>query len=38
VVLDLCIALIKDLRQDIYEDFMHEILPKVIAIIDGKNL
>ena len=37
-VLDLCIALIKDLRQDVYEEFMHEILPKVIAVIDGKNL
>jgi len=38
VVIDLIIAMIKDLRQEIYEVFMHEILPKVIGIIDAKNL
>lgn len=30
--------MIKDLRQDVYEEFMHDILPKVIEVIDGKNL
>ena len=37
-VLDLCIALVKDLRQDVYEEFLHEMLPAVIAIIDGTDL
>lgn len=37
-VVDLCIALIKDLRQDIYDLFLHEILPKTIEVIDGRNL
>ena len=37
-VIDLIMALIKDLRQEVYESFMHEILPKVIEIIDGRNL
>lgn len=32
------IALIKDLRQDIYPDFMHKILPGVISILDCNNL
>ena len=37
-VLDLCIALVKDLRQDVYEEFLHEMLPAVIDTIDGNNL
>lgn len=37
-VLDLCIALVKDLRQDVYEEFLHEMLPRVIEAIDGSNL
>ena len=37
-VLDLCIALVKDLRQDVYEEFLYEMLPKVIEAIDGTNL
>lgn len=38
IVLDLCIALIKDLRQEIYEEFLHEILPKVIQVLDAENI
>lgn len=37
-IIDLVIALVKDLRQDIYPDFMHEILPVVISILDCSNL
>jgi len=37
-VVDLCIALIKDLRQEIYEIFLYEILPKTIEVIDSQNL
>ena len=37
-VVDLCIALIKDLRQEIYDLFLHDILPKTIEVIDGRNL
>ena len=29
-ILDLCIALIKDLRHEVYDEFLHEILPKAI--------
>ena len=29
-ILDLCIALIKDLRHEVYNEFMHELLPKAI--------
>ena len=38
IVLDLCIALIKDLRHEIYEEFLHEILPKAIQVLDAENL
>ena len=37
-VIDLCIALIKDMRHEIYSEFLHEILPKAIEILDGENL
>lgn len=37
-IIDLIIALVKDLRQDIYPAFMHEILPVVIGILDCSNL
>lgn len=37
-VLDLCIALIKDLRHEIYSEFLHEILPKAIEVLDADNL
>lgn len=37
-IIDLVIALVKDLRQDIYPAFMHEILPVVIGILDCSNL
>lgn len=37
-IIELIIALIKDLRQDIYSDFMHKILPCVISILDCTNL
>lgn len=37
-VLDLMIALIKDLREDIYKPFMNQILPGVVAAIDIENL
>ena len=30
--------MIKDLRHDIYDLFMHEVLPKIIEVIDGRNL
>lgn len=29
-ILDLCIALIKDLRHEVYNEFMHELLPEAI--------
>ena len=37
-VLEMCIALIKDLRHDIYEEFLHEILPKALEVLDADNL
>jgi hypothetical protein len=37
-LIELVIALIKDLRQDIYPDFLHDILPAVISILDCTNL
>jgi hypothetical protein len=37
-VIDLIIALIKDLRKEVYDAFLHEILPKVIEIIDSQDL
>lgn len=36
-ILELFIALIKDLRQDIYGEFVELIMPAVIAIIDVQN-
>jgi hypothetical protein len=37
-ILDLCIALIKDLRIEVYNEFLHEILPKAIELLDINNL
>lgn len=37
-VLELLIALIKDLRQDAYADFKEQIMPAVISIIDIQNI
>ena len=37
-VVDLLIALIKDLRQDIYQEFIEEIMPTVISIINVQSL
>jgi hypothetical protein len=37
-VLELFIALIKDLRQDIYTEFVQLILPSVIEVLDVTNL
>lgn len=37
-VLELLIALIKDLRQDSYKDFKEQIMPAAINIIDVQNL
>ena len=37
-VLELIIALIKDLRQDLYEEFVMRIMPTVIEVIDVQNL
>ena len=37
-VLDLCIALVKDLRQEVYDEFLHQMLPAVITSIDGNDL
>ena len=37
-VLDLIIAIVKDLRQDVYEPFINSILPHVIESIDASNL
>lgn len=36
-ILELIIALIKDLRQDIYGEFVELIMPAVITIIDVQN-
>ena len=38
IILDLCIALIKDLRHEVYEEFLHDILPKAIQVLDAENL
>ena len=35
LVLDLLIALIKDLREEIYEEFVHIILPAALLSIDS---
>lgn len=37
-MLDLIIALVKDLRSDIYKEFVEMILPAIIALIDVQNL
>ena len=37
-VVDLFVALVKDFRADIYEDFMSKILPKVVGSIDISNV
>ena len=37
-VFDLCIALIKDLRHEVYQEFFHEMLPKAIEVLDTENL
>lgn len=37
-MLDLIIALVKDLRADIYKEFVEMILPAIIALIDVQNL
>ena len=37
-VLEMLIALIKDLRQDAYTDFKEQIMPAVISIIDTQNV
>ena len=37
-VLELIIALVKDLRGDLYKDFVKKIMPQVIAIIDVQNI
>lgn len=37
-VLEMFIALVKDLRQEIYSEFKTEILPEAIALIDVQNL
>jgi len=37
-VLELLIALIKDLRQEAYPDFRDQIMPQVIQVIDTQNL
>ena len=36
--MELFIALIKDLRQELYEEFATKILPGVIEVIDVQNL
>ena len=38
LVLDLLIALIKDLREEIYQDFVSIILPAALNSIDSQNV
>ena len=38
IIMDLFIALIKDMRGDIYEEFLHQILPTAINLLDAENL
>ena len=38
IIFDLFIALVKDLRQDVYAEFLHDILPTVINMLDSQNL
>lgn len=37
-IIDLCIALIKDLRSDIYEEFVRQLMPQVISLIEVSNV
>jgi hypothetical protein len=37
-VLDLTIAFIKDLRSDVYDQFVTQILPQAIAMLDIQNV
>lgn len=38
IALDLIIALIKDLREEIYESFKSQILPKSLEVIDTQDI
>ena len=38
MALDLFVCLIKDMRADIYEIFLTQILPQSIAVIDTQNI
>ena len=38
LILSLLVALVKDLRHDVYAKFMHEVLPAVIQVLDGQDL
>ena len=38
MLIDLVIALVKDLRQEIFELFLNELLPAVTSMIDSRNL
>ena len=37
-ILELLVALVKDLRSEIYQEFLNEILPSVISVLDAQNL
>lgn len=37
-IIELVIALIKDMRGDIYEEFLQEILPVIISVLDCTDL
>ena len=37
-ILDLCVALIKDLRHEVYGEFLNDMLPKAIEILEVDNL
>ena len=37
-VLDLIVALVKDLRHDIYQEFVELIMPAAIAVVDVQNV
>ena len=37
-IFDLCIALIKDLRHEMYLDFFNQMLPSAIKVLDAENL
>ena len=38
IIFDLCIALIKDLRHEVYLEFFNEMLPAAIKVLDADNL